>query len=73
MNSGLQWAGGVIILDCHNSLLHILVNRDRRSTCRWKIKKKKEEEAEETPIRKALPPALPQKSQAPLKVSLKFE
>lgn len=36
-------------------------------------KKKGEEEAEGTPIRMALPPALPQKSQAPLKVSLKFE
>lgn len=36
-------------------------------------KEKGEEEAEGTPIRMALPPALPQKSQAPLKVSLKFE
>lgn len=37
------------------------------------MENKKIKKAEETPIRKALSPALPQKSQAPLKVSLKFE
>lgn len=37
------------------------------------MENKKKKMAEETPIRKALSPALPQKSQAPLKVSLKFE